>query len=128
MNLVGKLEIFRDALSSFAAQIVRAGTVKDPEFKVTADMRDGFWRVMQSRKLLVPRDVFDDAHEAIDRVVGAEIALQGFGVLGAQRRAVHNDAVIGESLALLRGATTTSVLFERVAARNAAAQKKLAKR
>ena len=107
--------IFRDALSTFAARVVRRGVVQDPDFKVTPAMRDGFWREMKAKKLSVPRDVFDDAHDAIDRVVGAEIALQRFGVAGAQRRAIHLDPMIAQALKLLDGVTAPASLFDRVA-------------
>src|ERR1019366_8144487 len=122
-----RVKVFREALSSYAAKVVRSGEVKDQEFKVTSEMRDGFWREMKARNLSVPRDIFDEAHDAIDRVVGAEIAQQAFGVIGAQRRAVHLDPVIARASRLLHGVTAPAVLFERVAAANAA-QKPLAKR
>jgi carboxyl-terminal processing protease len=113
-----RVKIFREALSSFAAKVVRSGAVKDPDFKVTPGMRDGFWRELKARSVVVPRDIFDDAHDAIDRVVGAEVALQAFGVAGAQRRAVHLDPLVARALGLLHGATTSTVLFDRVAAAN----------
>jgi carboxyl-terminal processing protease len=122
-----RVPIFRDALSAFSAQVVRSGAVKDPDFKVTPEMRDGFWRAMKAKNLAVPRDVFDDAHDAIDRVVGAEIALQAFGVAGAQHRAVLLDPVVAQAARLLRGVSAPSALFDRVAALNAA-QKPLAQR
>jgi carboxyl-terminal processing protease len=122
-----RLQIFRDALSAYAAQVVREGVVKDPDFKVTAEMRDGFWREMKTKHLGVPRDIFDDAHEAIDRVVGAEIAQQAFGVAGAQRRWVHLEPVVGQAVKLLQGVSGTSVLFDRVAALRAT-RKPLARR
>jgi carboxyl-terminal processing protease len=122
-----RLQIFRDALSAYAAQVVREGVVKDPDFKVTAEMRDGFWREMKAKHLGVPRDIFDDAHEAIDRVVGAEIAQQAFGVAGAQRRWVHLEPVVGQAVKLLQGVSAPSVLFDRVAALRAT-RKPLAKR
>jgi carboxyl-terminal processing protease len=118
--------VFRDALSTYAAQVVRSGVVKDPDFKVTPEMRDGFWREMKAKHLTVPRDIFDDAHDAIDRVVGAEIAQQAFGVVGAQRRAVHLDQVVAQAVRLLHGVTAPAALFDRVAAANAA-QKPVAK-
>jgi carboxyl-terminal processing protease len=114
-----RVPVFREALSAFAAKVVRSGTVKDPDFKVTPEMRDGFWREMNARKLAVSRDIFDDAHDAIDRVVGAEIALQAFGVVGAQRRAVHLDPLVARALRLVHGVTKSSVLFDRVVAANA---------
>ena len=116
-----RVPIFRDALATFAAQVVRSGEVTDPDFKVTQEMRDGFWRAMSAKKLTVPRDIFDDARDAIDRVMGAEIAQQAFGVAGAQRRAVHLDPMIARAVALLKGVTATNEMFERVAVAAAAA-------
>jgi carboxyl-terminal processing protease len=115
-----RVPIFRDALATYAAQVVRSGVVKDADFKVTPEMRDGFWREMSAKKLVVPRDIYDEAHDAIDRVVGAEIAQQGFGVVGAQRRAVHLDPVVAQALRLLKGVTLPAALFDRVAGANAA--------
>ena len=110
-----RIEIFRDALATYAARVVRAGTVKDPDFKVTPEMRDGLWRELKSKNLVVPRDVFDDAHDAIDRVVGAEIAQQAFGIVGAQRRAVHLDLLVAQAVKLLHGVTAPTAVFERIA-------------
>jgi carboxyl-terminal processing protease len=111
---------FRDILSTFAAKVVRSGVVKDPDFKVTPEMRDEFWRAMKAKNLVIPRDVFDDAHDAIDRVVGAEIAQQAFGIAGAQRRAVHLDPVVAHAVQMLHGVTAPKVLFDRIASTNAA--------
>ena len=110
--------LFRDILSTFAAKIVRSGVVKDPDFKVTPEMRDEFWRAMKAKNLVVSRDIFDDAHDAIDRVVGAEIAQQAFGIVGAQRRAVHLDPVVAHAVQMLHGVTTPKVLFDRIALAN----------
>jgi hypothetical protein len=62
-----------------------------------------------------------------NRVVGAEIAQQAFGVAGAQRRAVHLDPVVAQAVRLLQGVKAPAALFDRVAAANAG-QKPLAKR
>lgn len=115
-----RVQLFRDALSTYAARVVRSHVVKDPDFKVTPEMRDAFWREMREKKLIVARDVYDDAHDAIDRVVGTEIAQQAFGVLGAQRRAVLLDPVVMQAVRLLQGVSSTTALFDRVAAVNAA--------
>ena len=113
-----RVPIFQDALSAYAAQVVRSHTVKDEDFKVTPAMRDGFWREMRAKKLNVPRDVFDDAHEAVDRVIGREIAQQAFGVPGAQRRAVHLDPVVARAAELLQGVGSPTALLERARAAN----------
>ncbi len=107
-----RVPIFRDALSTFAAQVVRSGTVKDADFKVTPEMRDGFWRAMKDKHLIgAARDIYDDAHDAIDRVIVSEVAQQAFGVAGAQRRAVHLDPMVGQAVRLLHGVSAPAALF-----------------
>lgn len=106
---------FREALTSYAEVVARRGMVRDPEFAVTAEMREGLWRAMLADKLKVPRDAFDDAHEAIDRVLGSEVARTAFGVPGAQQRFVHGDVVIARAVKLLTGVRAPGALFERVA-------------
>jgi carboxyl-terminal processing protease len=111
-----RVPLFQDALSAYAAQVVRSRAVKDEDFKVTPEMRDGFWREMRVKKLTVPRDIFDDAHDAVDRVIGSEIATQQFGVLGAQRRAVHRDPVVARAAELLQGVESPTALLQRAKA------------
>jgi carboxyl-terminal processing protease len=115
-----RLTNFREALASYAAELARGGHVKDPEFTVTAEMRDGLWKAMVAKKLTVPRDIYDDAHDAIDRVLGREIARQVFGVAGEQRRLVHGDPVIAKAAKLLNGVGEPSALLDRVAQKVAA--------
>jgi carboxyl-terminal processing protease len=114
-----RVQLFRDALSAYAAHVVRSGAVKDEDFKVTPEMRDAFWNEMRAKKLTVPRAVYDDAHDAIDRVIGSEVAQQEFGVLGAQRRAVHLDPVVMRAVQLLQGVGSPTALLERARAANA---------
>ena len=71
--------------------------------------------VKTAQQVIVPRSVYDDAHEAIDRVIGAEVARQSFGVPGAQLRSVHNDAMIAQAAALLRGVTAPDALIQKAA-------------
>ncbi len=107
---------FRAALTAFVEEAVRRGKPADPEFTVTAEMREGLWRTMVAKNLKVSRDVYDEAHEAIDRVIGSELARQAFGVMGAQQRFVHGDAAIARAVKLLEGVRGPEALFERVAA------------
>jgi len=107
---------FRAVLTAYAGEIARRGGLGAPElFPVTAAMRAGLWDAMRAKNLVVPRDVFDDARDAIDRVLGQEVARQAFGVPGAQRRFVHTDPVIARAVKLLAGAGAPEVLFQRVA-------------
>ena len=112
-----RLTIFRDALTSYVAQVAPQLHVKDPEFTVTAELREGLWHAMVRRGLTLPRDVYDEAHDAIDRVLGREIARELFGLAGEQRRIVRGDPVISKAIALLSGVTEPDALFDRVARR-----------
>lgn len=109
-----RVALFRDALTSFAAAIVRSREVKDPEFVVSAPMRDGLWRAMRTKGLDVPRHVYDAAHEAIDRVIGLEVARQQFGLAGSGRRSVRGDPVVARAKSLLSGVSVAAALMQRV--------------
>jgi carboxyl-terminal processing protease len=109
-----KVPQFRDALSAYATDVTRRKLVKDPDFTVTPAMRDGLYKMMESKNVVVSRKVYDAAHEAVARVLGSEIARQAFGIPGAQHRAVKSDEVIAKAAALLRGAVTPKELFTRV--------------
>ena len=111
-----KVPQFRDALTVYATEVTRRKLVKDAEFAVTPDMRDGLYKIMQAKGVIVPRKIFDDARDAIDRVLGSEIARQAFGIPGAQHRAVKNDDVIARAAALLHGVAAPTELFARVQA------------
>ncbi len=110
-----KVALFREALADYSAEVVAKRLVHDPEFAVTPDMRDGLWRAMNAKHLMVARNVYDDAHEAIDRVLGTEIARQAFGIPGAQHRVVEADPVIAKAVKLLAGVREPDALLARVA-------------
>jgi carboxyl-terminal processing protease len=106
---------FREALTAVAVQIARQPEVSSPEFTVTPAMRDQLWQKMQAAKLEVSRDVYDRAHDAIDRVIGLEVARQKFGVPGAAQRSATGDPVVAKALELLRGITAPEALMKRLA-------------
>jgi carboxyl-terminal processing protease len=110
-----RLKLFREALTAYAAEVTRRGQLKDPDFAVTAEMRDGLYKAMVRSRLVVSRDIYDEAHDAIDRVLGREIARQAFGLAAEQRRMVHGDAVIARAAKLLSGVGEPAALLQRVA-------------
>ena len=115
MAVGSRLPAFREALSSAAADITRRREAKVPEFAVSSAMRDALWQAMAARQLVVPRDIYDEAHEAIDRVLGREIARQAFGPAGEQQRVVHLDPVVAAARRLLNGVAEPSALIARAA-------------
>ncbi|HVT39423.1 MAG TPA: S41 family peptidase [Gemmatimonadaceae bacterium] len=117
-----RLTLFREALTTYAAEVTRRGQVRDPDFTVTAEMRDGLYKAMVRNRLVVSRDIYDEAHDAIDRVVGREIVRQAFGVAAEQRRMVHGDPVIAKAAKLLSGVAEPAALLQRVAQMGASAR------
>lgn len=105
---------FREALSAVAIQIAKQPDVKSPEFTVTPAMRELLWQRMQAVNLDVSRDIYDKAHDAIDRVIGLEVARQKFGVPGAAQRAATGDPVVAKALEMLRGISAPSALMKRL--------------
>lgn len=106
--------LFRETLTAYAERVVRGGGVRDPFFSVDAAMRDGLFGAMKSAKLDVSRQVYEDVHVTVDRVLGQEIARIAFGVPGAQQRAVHTDPVVAQAVELLGGVETADALFKRL--------------
>ncbi|MCC7194715.1 MAG: S41 family peptidase [Gemmatimonadaceae bacterium] len=112
---------FRQALTAYAGQVVAGQRIRDPFFVVDQQMRDGLYSLMRTRGIAVPRATYDDARESVDRILGQEVARVGFGIPGAQQRAVHTDPVVAQAAALLDGVDTAEALFRRLAARRSVA-------
>ena len=79
-------------------------------------MRDQLFAAMREQGLTVPRPVFDDVHDTVDRLLGQEVARVQFGTPGAQQRAVRNDPVVAQAVDLLRGVETADALLRRTPA------------
>lgn len=109
-----KVTAFREALTSYAEQVVRRRTVRDPLFTVDAAMRDGLYAAMRAHDVVVLRSTFDDVDESVDRVLGQEIARIAFGIPGAQQRAVRLDQLVAQAVSLLDGVETADALLKRI--------------
>lgn len=116
-----RVTAFRQALTAYAERVVAARRVRDPLFTVEPAMREGLYAEMRARGVVVPRPIYDDVRESVDRVLGQEIARIAFGIPGAQQRAVRTDPVVAQAVALLEGVETADALFRRVAARTSTA-------
>ena len=80
---------------------------------IDPEMREQLYAAMREQGLGVPRPVFDDVHDTVDRLLGQEIARVQFGTPGAQQRAVRNDPVVAQAVELLRGVETAEALLRR---------------
>ena len=108
-----RVTAFRRALTAAAGRIAAARRPRDPYFTVDPAMREQLYAAMREQGLGVPRPVFDDVHDTVDRLLGQEIARVQFGTPGAQQRAVRNDPVVAQAVELLRGVETAEALLRR---------------
>jgi carboxyl-terminal processing protease len=111
----GRVSAFRDALG--AAALVLKGRVTNADFVVDDSMRARLRTELGSRKLPIDDDTWRVAQPVIDRLLGVEIARAALGAAGVFQRQVRNDPMLQRALDLADGATSTSVLFSRAAAK-----------
>ncbi|HVZ48741.1 MAG TPA: S41 family peptidase, partial [Gemmatimonadaceae bacterium] len=111
-----KVTAFRDALTTYAERIVQARLARDPLFTVDRAMREGLYGAMRAKGVNVPRPVYDDVTDVVDRVLGQEVARIAFGIPGAQLRTVRTDPVVAQAVSLVAGVETADALLKRVSA------------
>ena len=114
---------FRESVNDFAARAVRSGLVKDTVFVVTPAMRESLYAMLQTRKIDVPRNAYNDAVTLVDRQLGNELARQAFGLGFAGRRVTRNDKIVQRAAGLLRAATDPRALLAKLPAADTGSQK-----
>ncbi|CAN5840753.1 hypothetical protein BH23GEM6_BH23GEM6_09530 [soil metagenome] len=88
-----------------------------PDFVVTPQMRDEYYRRLVAAGVEVTRQQFDGAQRLVDQRLGYDIALAKFGQAVAAQRTNQNDAVVRAAVELLRNAPDQQTVFGRAAAR-----------
>src|SRR5690606_23264829 len=91
-----------------------------PDFEVTAEWRDEFYRRLQARGVKIDREVYDAAGSYVDRLIEDRVARLAFGDAEAKRRGIHEDAPLQKALELLRSGASQKELIARVARAGAA--------
>ena len=114
---------FRDALTQYALSLKASGTIKDPGFAVTAEMREELWKRMVAHGVDMPKGIYEDASTGIDTLLGYEIARFVFGPEGEFRRRAARDEPIQEGLRLLAGSPTPREILDRAEAAQKRAEK-----
>jgi carboxyl-terminal processing protease len=114
---------FRDALTQYALSLKAAGTIRDPNFTVTPEMREELWKRMNAHGVDIPKGVYEEASGGVDTLLGYEIARFVFGPEGEFRRRAARDEPIREAVKLLAGAPAPAVLLERAEAAQKRAEK-----
>ena len=96
------------ALYDYAFEVSK--TVK-PDFLVTPEMRDEFFKRLAKRGVVLERKDYDAAQAYINRMLDNRISVLAFGDSTAKRRFVKDDAQLKKALELLRRGSTTKDLF-----------------
>ncbi|HEX6939184.1 MAG TPA: S41 family peptidase [Longimicrobiales bacterium] len=85
------------------------------DFKVTAEMRDAFYRRLRDAGVEVDRELYDGAAAYVNRLIEDRVARMAFGDAEAKRRALADDAPLVRALELLRHGDTQAELIARAA-------------
>ena len=104
---------FRDALTAYALRIKSTAPPASSDFIVTPAMRDGLWRVMQEKRLVFDRAIYDAAAPIVSLLIAREVSRYVFGAAGEARRSIADDEVIRAARTLLAGAKSQREVLER---------------
>ncbi len=107
---VGK---FRDVMTRYALSIKAAGTLRDPAFTVSAEMREELWKRMAASGVDVPKSIYDDASNAVSLLLGYDIARYVFGPEAEFRRRAATDEALAAAIRISVDAGSTKALLER---------------
>lgn len=125
-RVVGQdIPAFRDALTKYALSVKARKGVTSPDFTVTRAMRDDFWKLARSMGVSISREEQESGAQAVDELLGYEIARFAFGSEAAFQRQVGDDRVITAALELARGAKSEKDLLARAAERRASKREDL---
>jgi carboxyl-terminal processing protease len=116
-SLGSAIPAFRDALTAYAVDVRRGGTIHSPDFAVTPPMREQFWRVLQMRNVRLDRSAFDANAEFVSRLMTSEIARIVFGQAVEARRSAQRDLVVRTAVGFMAGVRSREELLARVTPR-----------
>ena len=87
-----------------------------PDFVITQEMREEFYRRLTTRGVAIPRAEYDAASPYVNRMLDNRISTLAFGDSTAKRRFVKEDAQLVKALELLRRGSSTKELLSLAAA------------
>ncbi|NNG15337.1 MAG: PDZ domain-containing protein [Gemmatimonadales bacterium] len=109
--LMPHLSSYRDALTSYALELKRAGTMLAESFTVTLEMRREILRRLEDDGVFLDDEMVDVGGTFIDRHLGYEIARYNLGLQAEMRRRAWDDGQLQHVLELLRQHQTTEALL-----------------
>jgi carboxyl-terminal processing protease len=114
------------SLNQLAVRFAAAWNSEHPnlrrDFRVSPEMRDEFYRLLQSEEVAVDPALYRDVQPLVDRTLAAQLANSAFGEAERLRRAQAGDPQVARAVELLREAATTADLFSAVATPPAAGE------
>jgi carboxyl-terminal processing protease len=112
---------YRDALTSFALDTKKNGTIKSESFTVTPDMRQQLYQRLKAKGIDVTPTVYDGASGVVTDQLGYELARYVFGRPAEFRRRAQDDKQLQTAMGLLRKAGTPRELMSLATSSRAAA-------
>jgi carboxyl-terminal processing protease len=109
--LGSKLPMWRDVMTTYALEIKAAGTVTDPNFSVTRQMRAELLTRLKEREIEVTDEQFRGAAALIDQQFAYEVQRYVFGRESESRRRISDDPQVQKALDLLQEARTQTELL-----------------
>jgi carboxyl-terminal processing protease len=113
---------FNDAIFRFAVDHVRANPNLQPNFTVTPDMLEEFYRLLVEGGLEVTPEQYDNAQRWVRQRVGYEVSLAKFGSAVASQRNNADDKMVRTAVEMLRKAPDQQALFRMVETNKQAAR------
>ncbi len=110
--LRGNVQEFRDAVSAFAIRTRAESTLTDPDFSVSAEMREDLRQHLSEQGMRVSNSVWRAAMSYIDREVSYRLLRYVFGTEAELTRRTADDVVVSAAVRLLNEIETTSELLE----------------
>ena len=122
-SLGSSIPVYRDVLTTFALDMKANGTITDPDFSVTPEMRIEVIRRLRERRVELSNSVVRGGARLLDRQIGYEVTRFVFGRDAEARRRTRDDAQVDAALQLLAGARTLEELLGRVGDEQLAGQR-----
>lgn len=108
---------FRDVLADYALSLKAKKAVASPSFTVTSAMRNEFYERLRQRNVSLPRTVFDEDAQLIDRLLADQISRYVFGPEAEFERSTQTDPAIAAAVRLLQNARTPQALLKEVSSK-----------
>lgn len=102
---------YRDVMTTYALELKGAGTITDPDFVVTAQMRQVLLEKLRAHGVEMPDSTFRGARRLIDDQFSYEVARYVFDRETEAQRRIRDDAPVLKAVQLLESATTVPELF-----------------